>query len=818
MIPTYAFHHDSILKIASWAAFVLIACGVVPLSGQGQEPGTQQRPSPTVFVDSIAVDGNVRQTRDLIVGTTGLQAGSSMTFRDIQRAVKNLWSTGQFKDVQVRALGRVGEPVVLVFDVEEQELIRRVTIRGLEHGDPGEVRDTTDLRPGTPYSPVRVARAKEYIRSDLARQGIAFARIEERIEPIPDRDNEIEIVLEVTEGNRVTVAQVVFTGNEAFETEQLRGAMSTKPEGFWWFRSGSYDELTFEEDLESRLPDFYGRNGFLDFQVLRDTLVVDPQTGKARIEISVEEGRRYRVGSFEIEGNRRFPTDQLEQYFQTERGGLLRSLGFGGGEVGGKPVFDAEAFRSATQRVEELYRNEGYLYARVQPFIEKSEPTEEGASPEVQVGWRIAEGEPAYVNRVMVAGNDFTYERVVREKIFLLPGDVYSQQRLIQSYQSISSLGFFETPMEFPTIEPDPETGDVDITFHVKEKQTGSINFGTAVGGGTGVAGFLGYDQPNLFGQAKSGSLRWDFGRWANNFSISFTDPALFQSQVSGTFSLFDSRDRFFRFSTGERKRRGGLMRYGFPVPGSLRSRFLVGYSLSRTKYELRDNVDDTSLFGRPPGVQSQLSFGLLRQTLNHPLFPTTGSRQSLNAELNGGLLGGDGEFVKTTADGSWFVPVGQIGGGGPGGGGIQLALGLSVNGGAIFGNAERFPFDQFWMGGVQFGQRLRGYEETTITPLGYFDRSSREIADIDRLGNAFLLLTAEYAVRFNDNLSLSLFYDAGNVWREPSDVDPTRLFRGAGLGLQLVTPFGPLGLDYAYGFDKDDPGWQLHFRLGPGF
>lgn len=259
-------------------------------------------------------------------------------------------------------------------------------------------------------------------------------------------------------------------------------------------------------------------------------------------------------------------------------------------------------------------------------------------------------------------------------------------------------------------------------------------------------------------------------------------------------------------------------MRYGFPVPGSLRSRFLVGYSLSRTKYELRDNVDDTSLFGRPPGVQSQLSFGLLRQTLNHPLFPTTGSRQSLNAELNGGLLGGDGEFVKTTAEGSWFVPVGQIGGGGPGGGGIQLALGLSVNGGAIFGNAERFPFDRFWMGGVQFGQRLRGYEETTITPLGYFDRSSRDIADIDRLGNAFLLLTAEYAVRFNDNLSLSLFYDAGNVWREPSDVDPTRLFRGAGLGLQLVTPFGPLGLDYAYGFDKDDPGWQLHFRLGPGF
>jgi outer membrane protein insertion porin family len=98
-------------------------------------------------------------------------------------------------------------------------------------------------------------------------------------------------------------------------------------------------------------------------------------------------------------------------------------------------------------------------------------------------------------------------------------------------------LGFFEAPLPFPDIEP-LENGDVDITFRVLEKQTGSVNFGTSVGGGVGLSGFIGYEQPNLFGQAKSGSLRWDFGRYLNSFELSYSDPALFQSQVSGSLSV----------------------------------------------------------------------------------------------------------------------------------------------------------------------------------------------------------------------------------------------------------------------------------------
>jgi outer membrane protein insertion porin family len=432
----------------------------------------------------------------------------------------------------------------------------------------------------------------------------------------------------------------------------------------------------------------------------------------------------------------------------------------------GRP-FNAVAFEEAVSQIRQGYANEGYIFAQVTPFVEKRDPTAPGEPPMVQVGVTVVEGAPAIVGRVDIEGNEYTHDWVIRDKIFVLPGDTYSQARVLSSYQSINGLGFFESPLPPPDIVPDETTGLVNITFRVTEKQTGSINFGTSMGGGTGLSGFIGYDQPNLFGQAKIAHLRWDFGRYLTNFTLSLSDPALFQSLVSGTVSVFNSTDRFIQFQNGNRKRIGTSLGLGFPGPGDVRSRVFTGYSLSRTKLTLREGVEDVSLFGQPDGIQSQLQLSITRNTLNHPLFPTIGSRLSWNIDLNGGFLGGDGNFTKHMLEGSWWVPVGSLGGGESGGGAL-FALGLSIKGGAIFGNASSFPFDRFWMGGVQFGQLLRGYDETSITPFGYFPEQSAAVADAQRLGDSFITISAEYAMRLSDMLSASTFFDAGNLWRPP--------------------------------------------------
>ena len=799
---------------AGWFLVAVAALAAVAAPARAQNPGAGS----LVRVDSIIARGNVRLAEQAVTGVAGIQPGTMNSGYDIQRAIKNLWATGQYEDISVNIDGSTGRNV-LIIEVVERPVTRLVRITGLESVSENDVIEEAGLQENVPLSRNAVAKAEAYIREELRRNGVPFALIERKEEPVPGEEGRVDVVLEVDEGQRVTIAQVTFTGNEHFTDDELRAAMNTRQEGFLWFRTGGYNDIDFELDLLESLPRRYQREGYLDFQVVGDTLIVDPATGKARIDISVDEGPQYRLSDFEVEGASAFETEQLEGYFTEDSGGILSALGFGGDDSENEAgrVFDAVAFDEAAQRVRELYRNEGYLYARLEPYWERT-GDEAAGHPTVRAGWRIQEQTQAYVNRIIIAGNDFTFDRIIRDKVFLLPGDVYSEARLLQSYQNIQSLGFFESPMPPPDIRPNEETGDVDIIFNVQEKQTGSLSFGTAVGGGVGLSGFLGWDQPNLFGQAKILNLRWDFGRYINSATVSFTDPALFQTTVSGSVSLFNSTDRFFQFATGRRRRMGFTTRFGVPFPGSLRTRVFMGYSLSRTSYEAFRSADDTSLFGLPPGMLSAVSLGITRQTLNHPLFPTSGSMQTWNVELNGGPLGGAGDFIKQTVQAQWMIPVGQLGGEGTTPGSVQFAMGLYVRGGALFGDASRFPFESFWMGGVQFGQPLRGYDETSITPRGYFPERGGGIRQIERLGNAYFSTTAEFKTVISSNIGISAFFDAGNNWEGPGHLNTSRLFRGAGFGVQLVTPFGPIGLDYAYGFDKTEPGWQLHFKMGPNF
>ena len=804
---------SDVLRAAALAAALFLFVVAAPAAAQ----------QPTA-VGAVEVLGNQRVATDDIRSQIGIAAGDSVVAADIERAMRRLYAMHQFRNVEVFEVAdsaNPNAPVTLRFRVEEQPMVGQIQFLGFENVRGSTVRDTVGLRANAPYDPARAARAEAIAREMLTQKGFQVRRLEHRLEPVGDSAGTVALIFDIEEGQRVAIAEIDFEGNEIFTDEDLREVLGTKGESFFWFRPGTYDEELLREDMRGALPAHYASRGYIDAVVTGDSLVVDPETGKARLIIEVYEGPQYRLAEFDVVGATRFSADDLKRYFEQRRSGFLASFGVGGARDEGTragEVFDAVAFEAATTDVQRLYSNQGYLRATVSPMVERLPTTDSTTgAPLVRVAWQIQEGQPSSIRRVDIIGNTFTHESVIRSQLLVLPGDLYNEELLIQSYRRISGLGFFETPLPTPRMEPVNEEGDIDIIFEVKEKQTGSVNFGTSLGGSLGLMGFLGYDQPNLFGQAKSGHLRWEFGKYSNNFEASYSDPSIRDSFLSGSISLFNSTDRFFTFSQGRRRRTGGAARVGVPVPGDMFSRFSVGYSLSRTTYENFED-DDTNLFSLPPGVQSTLSLSLNRSALDHPLFPTVGSRQEVEASLSGGPLGGDGNFQKYTVSGAWYVPVGSLGGDQPGTRPIRFTLGLTLETGALFGDASGFPFERFWMGGVQFGRPLRGYDETTITPRGYIAREATNVPLEARFGDAFLRLSAEYAVRFTDNISLGLFYDAGNVWREPSQIDPTRLLRGAGAGLMLVTPFGPLGLDYAYGFDKDKPGWQLHFKFGQGF
>ena len=805
------------------AALALFLAGAWGAEAQ-QVPPLPADPSaatPGVVVETLQVRGNARIEASTIQVVSALEEGRRATSMDVQNAIRRLMSTGNFENVVILSEGDDPSGVTLTIQVAERPFIVAFDIEGLERVSASAVRDTVGLSANQPLNPQLVLRTQRTIRDMLAQEGVQLAALDTVMIPAEDEPNAYRLAFRVREGNRLAIADIRFEGNQAFDDSQLRGAIATSEEGFLWFRQGRFDRAVFEEDLRQNLPAFYGSNGYIDFNVVSDTLIIDPESGKARVVIEVAEGPQYRLGEFRIDGATRFPQEQLEQMFTARRRSVL-GLPFGGSSTREQgEVFDRAALDAATDQVENLYRNEGYLYAQVEPIIQRTEGPD--GQPVVDVTWAVSESSPFYINRVMIEGNTYTHESVIRDRLVVFPGDIYSEDRLLQSYRSIAALGFFETPMPTPDIDPDPQNGTVNLTFHVEERSTGSINFGTAIGGGGygrpgGVSGFLGYSQPNLFGQAKQASIQAEYGYGRSSFTASYSDPALFGTRNSGSISVFHTDDRYRQltsFSDGQYIRTGASLRFGFPILNFRWTRGFAGYSLSRYSYQARnaDDCEEGNVFCQPSAVSSAISAGITRDTRDHPLFPSIGTSQNLTVQQSGGPLGGDGNFQKVTAESQWWTPVGQIGGGAPGSRPIILTFGLSARTGAVFGDASRFPFERFLMGGTQGGLPLRGYEDWTITPFGHFERNA-QVSTEQRFGDAFFLVTGEYAIRLNDNISVSLFGDAGGMWNDPTTIDPTRLHRSLGLGATVVTPFGPLGIDYAYGFDKLEPGWQFHFKI----
>ena len=184
------------------------------------------------------------------------------------------------------------------------------------------------------------------------------------------------------------------------------------------------------------------------------------------------------------------------------------------------------------------------------------------------------------------------------------------------------------------------------------------------------------------------------------------------------------------------------------------------------------------------------------------------GSLTNVSGELNGGFLGGTGNYRKVDLEGRWYAPLGTLGGGGQLGAGVQFVLGLTAKSGFIFGDAGPFFTELYSLGGVQYGIPLRGYDEFSITPNGFIDSTDTYSASRNSFGNAFFTTTAELGVRFNQMFYINAFYDAGNIWNRPREFDPTRLYRGAGIipHPELFTCLARIGITIDATFGVDIP------------
>ena len=806
----------------TFAALALPALALAhPLSAQAPDDGRCQTP------DSIAVAGNVRIPASTILADAGIQAKVALNYPTLQRAIRGVFQGGQFDDVQISCLlNSDATQATLLIKVVERPLLADVDVTGPKEVSLRTVKDKVDLLIGRPVDPAAVATVMTRIDSVYQANGFYLAQVKPETTTVGDK---VKLLFRVDEGRRLAISGVDIIGDTQLPAPAIVKVMKVKPEGFWWWRKGAFDEDKYAGDLGERIPTLYAKNGFVDFQFLKDTLLIDRNRGKGLVQLTVNEGKRYTVGAFAVDGNKHFSTEDVKRYFPftAEKPTLpQRVVGLVRRKPAASNLFDRTQWDDATQKVKTLYNNEGYIYAQVRPVVEPA-PMGPDSVPRVNLRWDITENQPAIINRVDILGNDYTNESCIRDQLFIVPGDVFNQDRLIRSYQSIANLGFFETPLPPPDTKPANEQGDVDVIFRVKEKRTGNINFGASMGQGTGIGGFIGLEQPNLWGNCKRGSVQWQYGRYINDFNLSYTDPAIKRGRVSGTISMYNSQARYQIADLGRSIRTGASLQVGFPLPNSRYSRIFVTYGAEAVKF------GSDGLLGSVAATnttcvrcfRSNVGLSLQRDTRVDMPFATQGSLQSIRADFNGGILGGSSTFQRYYTELRSYALLGTIGGTKPGSNPLKFTVGLTTKAGSVFGDPGAFFYSQsFSLGGVQFGEPLRGYPEFSITPNGFTGSTGTYNAQRSSFGNAFFTSTAEVGLRVSQMLYANVFYDAGNIWAHPRQFDPSRLYRGAGVGVSVVTPLGPLGLDWAYGFDRVDafgrpaPKFQLHFRLGQFF
>src|SRR5687768_6161643 len=276
--------------------------------GGAAAPVTAQQVSCSV-PDSIAVRGNTRISAVTIRTDAGLSSGMQLDVTETQRAIRGVFAGGNFDSVQLLCeRSPAGDKEVLVIEVHERPVLTAVEVTGADEVSSRTVKDKVTLIVGRPLDAAEVAKVVTAIDSIYADRGYYLATIRPETTLVAGNAT---LTFRIEEGRRLAVSGIRVDGNSAASDKAIVNAMKTKPEGFLWFRKGEFDENVFATDLADVLPGYFSHRGYIDFAVTADTLVVDPELGKAEIRLEVTEGPQYRIGTFEIVGNRQFTSEEL---------------------------------------------------------------------------------------------------------------------------------------------------------------------------------------------------------------------------------------------------------------------------------------------------------------------------------------------------------------------------------------------------------------------------------------------------------------------------------------------------------------------------
>ncbi|PID28455.1 MAG: outer membrane protein assembly factor BamA [Candidatus Cloacimonadota bacterium] len=716
----------------------------------------------------IRIEGNQRIDKNLIKNILTLHIGETGTVDRVSESIKKLYQLGVFSDVKV-----FEEPsnsgIALIFKVKEYPTVRKVEFKGNNKFKDKTLRKITELKKGAYFSPFLKAETEKKIKNKYKERKYHNVAITFEAEDIGN--NQTDVVVNVKEGEKVRVRQVIFHGNREISSKKLARKIKTKKAG--WFRSGKFEEKVFEEDLQ-KIVAYYNKKGYIDANVI--SYDVNILNGKdIRIDIYLIEGMQYRFGKVTTEGNNRFTTESIEEKFK------FKDL----------EVFNMDKYNKFLQEVSFMYYEEGYIYARFDQELIKEANI-------VNVNLKITENTRARVRKIFISGNRRTKEKIIRRQLSIHPGDYYRRSRIMQSQRNIYNMGFFEPDIGLD-IEPINTTGDIDVMIRVNDKTSGSANGGIGYNSQDKFVGNFSISHNNLFGNAWGSKLNWEFGGSSQNFDLDFTNPYILDTKTLAGFNLYRSHRKYNDYNY-EVVTNGGGVRLGHHVSWLNYAKVIGGYYLSAKEYTIQDKDDQiTTGLARLDSLNwqynSHVSFTFTRDSRDNIFFPTTGSQFTLYYELGGGLFGGDFDYFKQISEVRWYTKTFW-----------KFILRNKWRFGYVtaYGNSEDVPPEEkFYLGGT--GQDgIRGYRDRSIAPES--GGGKREI-----------IFSSELAFPIgSDQFSGLIFFDSGNSYNHLSEFNFWEMKKGTGVGIRIQSPLGLIGFDYALNLEKNS--WEPHIQLGTTF
>lgn len=740
---------------------------------------------------------------------------------ELTAAMQYLWQLQLFSDISVEKNEQAGRNVTLNFVVRELPLLESVSFEGNDKFDSDELQRTAEIRTGKKVSEQELLTAVNKIEKLYAGKGYLTAGAEYRFEETGR--NKVKAIVSIREGSKVAIEKIRFHGNNAFSQGKLRGVFKETAQNSWWrkiFGSPKLDKDKFDED-KNLLVDFYRENGYRDAKVVSDSISYTDDKKGLFLDIHIEEGPLYSIGNVTFTGNTRdfATTEILEKTFRIKSGDQYNA----------KLIQERLNFSQDNSDVSSLYLDRGYLGFRANLEEQVTEPGK------VDLLIYLREGEQFQLNLVNIKGNTKTKDHVIRRELYTIPGDMFSRKNVVRSIREINMLGYFDPESLKPDIQPDERNNSVDITYAVTEKQTDTFNASVGYSGSSGFTGALGVTfnnfslqdifnpeayRPLPHGDGQKLSLQWQFGNDDySTLGLSFTEPWAFGGPTAVGFSVFKTHRTYDFTDDGIEENEKTIDQYGATLSVGRRLTWPDNYFTInwRLKYLHSEGgfvsfIEDE---GDAPEEADEFSITqtISRNSIDNPIYPRHGSKNSLTAQLAGGPLPGTINFYKFTLNSSWYLPVTR-----------NLIFNFSTQHGYLstFDKDDYLPYtDYFYMGGSGLSSL------PTIPMRGYDDRSfGTQLDDDSELYGGTVYSKFSTELRYPLTLSPSVsvyalaFFEAGNLWENMEAVNYSDMKKAAGLGLRLYLPIiGLVGLDYGYGFDQvpgdDEKGWKFMFTFG---